>query len=64
MSCRLEIPLMSTLEDNIAKYYGTIEWMDIAKHEVGISSVSYNRFITYIEFATEAHKTWFLLRWS
>ena len=65
MDIILEIPLISELETKIANYYGKTAWMDIAREEDGISCVVYrDKYLTtYIEFESEAHKTWFILKW-
>ena len=64
MDTVLRIPLMSELENSICRYYNRTDWLDSARDEDGIKSVSYTMYITLIVFDTEEYKTLFLLRWS
>jgi|LakMenEpi03Aug12_release.lakeMendotaPanAssembly.Ray.scaffolds.fasta_scaffold396428_6 hypothetical protein len=40
-------------------------WADFIKSlDVNITSVSFRNQTTTIEFVNEAHKTWFIMKWS
>jgi|688.fasta_scaffold60322_9 hypothetical protein len=54
------------MEDNISAFYGTNRWMSSALLETGIVSCRFTSESceTIITFETDAHKNWFIIRWS